>query len=292
MTAHLLDFPQLPRDRTVAYSGLLAFPRIEPLSPLAVRSRAVELQLARAQPSSAESLDRLASALVASAPDSDLEADSHPGLRDELEPYVQAPIPRPGPCEAAKVRAEFAVYARLAGRHEPFAAMDEKAFVDFLVEVHRRLGAGLNALRDGAVGLRPDSGGNRVLFPHHRLCPALLSSLHGFLRGHLADHPGLGAAVAFAAIVHAHPFNDGNGRTARTIYNLILADGTGTRHFVPIHAIAGRFPGFAIKLKRALHGGDWLSLQSYFADAIRLSRSLQGESREDSESKTPRERRG
>ena len=292
MTAQLLNFPQLPRNRTVAYSGLLEFPRVEPLSQLAVQSKALEFQLSQAPPSSTASLDRLCAALACAGPDAGWDAsDAYPGLRDELEPYVQADEFWDGGSEAAKARAEFAVYARLAGRHEPFEVMDQGAFIDLLLHVHRRLGAGLNALRDRPVGLRPDGGGNRVLFPHHRLCPTLLASLHGFLHSHVADHPGLSAAVAFAGIVHAHPFNDGNGRTARTIFNLIIADRIRTRHFIPIRVIVGRRPGFALKLKRALHGGDWSSLQTYFGDAARLSRRLQA-GKSDGQDPVPKERRG
>jgi hypothetical protein len=289
MTAQPLSTPQMPRNRVVAYSGLLRFPRVEPLSPLAVQSKAMEVQLRHAPPSSAASLERLCAALACS----DWEAaDRYAGLRDELEPYVQAGGDRDAGASAAKAAAEFAVYERLAGRHEPFAAMDEEAFTAFLMDVHRRLGAGRNGLRDRPVGLRPDLAGNRVLFPDHRLCPALLSSLQGFLREHSAAHPALCASVAYAGIVYAHPFNDGNGRTARTISNLILADSAATRHFLPIQAIAVRRPGFAIKLRRALHGGDWLSLQTYFTDATRLSRALQAGETEEEKSRSTKRRRG
>ncbi|HYJ83656.1 MAG TPA: Fic family protein [Allosphingosinicella sp.] len=277
MTARLIDSPQLPRDRVLAYSGLLKFPTIEPLSPLAVQSKAMEAQLRSARPSSRASLDRLCAAL--DRPDWEA-AYSYPGLSDELEPYVQAAEDCHAVPAGRKAATEFAVYARLAVRHVPLAAMDDEAFTRFLMAVHRRLGAGRNALRDGPVGLRPDAAGNRVLFPDHRLCPALLSSLNGFLHAHLAAYPALCASVAYAGIVYAHPFNDGNGRTARTICNLILAGSAATRHFLPIQAIAARHPAFGIKLRRAIHGGDWLSLQTYFTEATRLSRALQAGSNE------------
>lgn len=284
MTAQHLNFPQAPRNRTVAYSGLLAFPGVEPLTQLAIHSKALEFQLRTAAPTSRASLSRLCSAL--SAPG--WNDGTYPGLCDELEPYLQGAGPEDEGGEAAKAQAEFAVYSRAVGRHTSFAAMDEGAFIGVLLNLHRRLGTGINALRNGPVGLRPDKAGNRVLFPHHRLCRPLLHSLHRFLARHLADHPGLCATVAFAAIVHAHPFNDGNGRTARTLYNLILAEAAATRHFVPTHVFAVRRPGFGIKLKRALHGGDWLSLQTFFTDAARLSQKLQAEEAQDRKTEVER----
>jgi fido (protein-threonine AMPylation protein) len=82
--------------------------------------------------------------------------------------------------------------------------------------------------------------------------------------------------TAYAAIIHAHPFADGNGRTARTVYNLLLAKETGSRHFVPIQLICSRTQAsFLIKLRRALYGGNWAGLQAFFADATRLSHRLQ-----------------
>jgi hypothetical protein len=43
---------------------------------------------------------------------------------------------------------------------------------------------------------------------------------------------------------------------------------------------AAHRPAFAIKLKRALHGGEWASLQDYFNEAVRASKRLQARGRE------------
>lgn len=266
-----LNFPQAPRDRLVAYSGPLTVPCVAPLSPLAVRSKVLETVLREATPTSRASLDRLRASIGAKSLD---DPKSYAALRDDLEPYLQ-PWERGKEDIKAKMRAEFAVYSRMAGSHSPISAMSEEAFIFFLLDVHRRCAGGPGALREQPVGLRPDGRRNRVVFPDARWCPFLLRSLHGFLLRHLADHRGLCATVAFGAIVHAHPFNDGNGRTARTVFNLILSGPGAGRHFVPLHIIGTRWPGLFIKLKRALHGADWLSLQAFFADAARLSRNLQ-----------------
>lgn len=263
------NFPQAPRNRTVALSGPLRFPSITPLAALTVRSKALEFGLRDMPPSSPASLAQLCEALSAPTWQDD---GAYPGLRDELEAYLDEPSRPDRSTEAAKIRAEFAVYARVMERLPEVAAIDCDTFTALVVEIHRRLGAGRNSLRTGPVRIRSDAGGNTVLFPDHRLCPTLLGNLHGFLVQNLDAAPALCATASYAAIIHAHPFNDGNGRTARTLYNLILAAGTGTRHFVPIQLIAALHRGsLLIKLRRALYGGDWEGLQAFFADAVRLS---------------------
>jgi hypothetical protein len=257
----------------VALTGLLAFPPVEPLAPLTIQSKLLEVQLRRAPASTTASIDRICA--VVSDPRW-TAGESCPGLRDELEPYFLDRGPVDGSGAIGKVRVEFAAYCRLAGGFPAFSDMENAEFIRLLRDLHRRLGTGHNALRNGPVGIRPDAAGNTVIFPDHRRCAALLAALHEFLRRHAATHPALCATIAYAAIVHAHPFNDGNGRTARTLYNLVVANGPAKRHFVPIELIAAAHRGsFLIKLKRALYGGDWIGLQAFFTDAFHLSSRLQ-----------------
>lgn len=267
------NFPQAARGRTIRLTGALAFPAIAPLAPLIVRSKALELILREAPATTAASLARLSAALA--DPAWRAGAD-FPGLCDELDPYLGDKASDSKAEEIAKARTEFAVYSRMIARMPAPGALDAAGFVDLLRDTHRRLGTGISTLRDRAVRIRPDAAGNQVLFPHFSQCPALLANLHGFLDRHHACYPVLCATVTYAALIHAHPFNDGNGRTARTMYNLVLAAGTGSRHFVPVHLIAADHPGsLLIKLRRALYGGDWSGLQALFADAGRLSIRLQ-----------------
>jgi hypothetical protein len=267
------NFPQAARGRTIALTGALGYPAIEPFAPLTVRSKALELILRQAPPSTAASLARLSAALADpgwhAGPD-------FPGLCDELDPYLGDKSSENKADEVAKARTEFAVYSRMIARMPAPGSLGAGGFVDLLCDTHRRLGTGISTLRDRAVRIRPDAAGNQVLFPHFSQCPGLLAHLHGFLDRHLAHYPALCATVTYAALIHAHPFNDGNGRTARTMYNLVLFAGTGTRHFVPVHLIAADHPGsLLIKLRRALYDGDWSGLQAFFADAGRLSIRLQ-----------------
>ena len=268
-------FPQAPKNLVVRLAGRLPFPAAAPLTPLTLRSKALELNLPAAPPTTAASLARISGTLAAPAWRA---GDSYPGLRDELEAYLDDKAPDDMGEEIAKVRAEYAVYSRLAGRIGGIETMDRDGFVGLLRDTHRRLGTGISSLRERPVGITPDAAGNRVVFPHHSQCPGLLGDLHDFLVRHLALYPALCATVTYAALIHCHAFNDGNGRTARTLYNLVLSAGTGTRHFVPIHLIAAHHrAGFLIKLRRAIYGGDWIGLQAFFTDTGRLSIRLQHE---------------
>lgn len=271
-TARYQAFPQAPRDRTVTLTERIAYPSVTPLSPLVIDAKALELTLAGAAPSSAASLRRLAERLLSAPP----HPDDYPGLIDELASFIDdhdAPEPQ---AILAKARTEFATYKRMAEQVGSLASMSEAAFLELLLRVHARLGKGANGFRTGPMMIRPDARGNKVAFPHHRHCRALMAQLHHFLAGHIAAHPALCATVAYAAIIHAHPFTDGNGRTARTMFNLVLAASTGTRHFVPIHVIAAFQRGsFLIKLRRALYGGEWDGLLAFLRDAVRLSVNAQ-----------------
>jgi hypothetical protein len=266
-------FPQAPRNRTVALSGPLRLPAVEPVSQLAVRSKVLEAHMRRAEPSSSASLAQLG-ARVASGivpPQCDF-----PGLADELAPYIKERAPDDKDTAISKAQAEYAVYCRWRERSVRIDRLDNAAFSRLVLDIHNEFGEGGDDFRAGPVIIRPDNLGNKVVFPHHRECPALIQQLSCFLRAHVAPYPALCATAAYAAIIYAHPFTDGNGRTARTLWNLILSHGTQSRHFVPIYLIGLLDSGsFLIKLRRAIYGGDWLGLQSFFTDAGRISIALQ-----------------
>ena len=111
-------------------------------------------------------------------------------------------------------------YVRQLARHTtPLTEMDIRG-------LHR-----LVVLRSipGIAGRHADQGrfvltdAGRQSFPSPAEVPALMGDFAAWLRG-LSDTP----ATAFAAhrrLVTIHPFNDGNGRTARLLMNLVLLRG-------------------------------------------------------------------
>lgn len=264
-----LAFPQAPRQRTVRISGPLPFPQIDPVSPLALRSKVHEAFCAQAHHSTVASLERFFLGLTAGSEDWIAE---YPGLHDELGPYLGD---APADWSIAKVRTEFAVYSRMATKSESLPHLGRDEFVRFLLEMHRRLGEGANAFRSTPVRIESDRTGNQVVFPHHGRCLPLMHDLHAFISANFRAYPALCAMAAYAGIIHAHPFTDGNGRSARVAYNLIMA-ATGSRHFLPIHGLSSlRRGSFLVKLRRGMYGGDWAGLMAFLADASRLSSRLQ-----------------
>lgn len=258
----------------IQVSGPLPFPRMPPATALALRGKAHEAICARA---CAITADSVGSFVRQMAEASRVSLAGYPGLSDELSPYMEIPPALPSAAVVGRARKEFAVYSRLADRAGELATSGEKNFLAILMELHRRLGTGANAFRTHSVATAPDGSGNQVVFPHFRQCPALIRDLHGFLAANFAHHPSLCAVVAYVGINHAHPFSDGNGRTARTLYNLIMA-ASGSRHFLPIHCLNAPTGGSLIlKTRRAMYEGDWEPLVAFFADATRLSDRLQRE---------------
>jgi Fic family protein len=92
-----------------------------------------------------------------------------------------------------------------------------------------------------------DSG--RHSFPSPAEIPALMGSLSTWL-GSAADAPET-AFTAHRRLVDIHPFNDGNGRTARLLMNLILIRGG----YPPVAVRPVDRPAYIAALQQAQAGG-------------------------------------
>jgi Fic/DOC family protein len=242
-------------------------PALDPLSPVVVRAKALGQLSLRACPSGRASLDRFFAVA-----DGEGSASCYPGLHDPLGGYVSYAGEGGKP---ARTLAEFAAWQALGEPAGTMLANGPDGLTHLLLAVHRRLGAGASAFRDRPVATRPDGAGKRALYPHHRHVPRLIDEVHDFVRTNLVENPALCAAFGYVGITQAHPFSDGNGRTARALYNLVLAAG-GARHFLPISAFpAPARIGLVIKVRRTAYEGDWAPLIAWFADATRLSDRLQ-----------------
>lgn len=69
--------------------------------------------------------------------------------------------------------------------------------------------------------LQPDGTIHRYIEPY--LVPAEMGTLFDWIEAHIKnEHPVVTAAIAHYNMVRVHPFDDGNGRGARILMNLIL----------------------------------------------------------------------
>lgn len=195
-----------------------------------------------------------------------------PKLFDELSIYSYTDQQTNLAVLSQKALMEFRALQKIEKQGLGNALRDDDAFLDLLFRLHRSVKGGGTRIRRGDMFIRPDDGGNLIVFPPWQLCDSLLRSLAGIFREHLSADPALCAVIAYAGVIHAHPFRDANGRTARALFNLLLRHVSGTKHYLPISTVAAVSEGgFLIKLRRALYGGEWESLTKFFVDAMSFS---------------------
>lgn len=79
-------------------------------------------------------------------------------------------------------------------------------------------------------------------------------------------------------LLNAHPFSDGNGRTARVMLNHVLRlGGMPTSVYLPLYEIAHRSQGgHDIALRTTELRGDWEPLFSYLLNALQCCREIAG----------------
>jgi Fic family protein len=107
----------------------------------------------------------------------------------------------------------------IAHQSEPLTEMDIRGLHRLVVLRSHPAIAGSYA--DQGRYILTDTG--RHAFPSPAEIPALMGDFAAWLR-HAADTPAT-AFTAHRRLVDIHPFNDGNGRTARLLMNLILIRG-------------------------------------------------------------------
>jgi Fic family protein len=97
--------------------------------------------------------------------------------------------------------------------------------------------------------------GSRHVVPSHDDVPGLIDAACTFVRDHWADDPILLASYVLWRICWIHPFDDGNGRTARAASYLVLCVRLGTElpGSLPVPARIKHAP---IAYTRALEAAD------------------------------------
>lgn len=255
-------------EPTVHRRALVRFPTISDL-PVALRERLSQAQLALAN------LDRdpcrriqqiAGAARIGQSASDQFAIWSHP-----LSEHAVARTPdvqfKPGRStrECAVLRACLDAFAI------SLTDGDEGRFVELLQHVAGEFNGAQIKVRTGAVGTRADSTGARVLFPQAPQVLSQLAAIRCFLRDNLRQHPLLSAVIAMVALVNCHPFNDGNGRTSRTMFNAVLqhSGALSSSCYVPLYEcfwLSRR--GWEIRVRIVETVGDWEPVLRYVADVI------------------------
>lgn len=151
-----------------------------------------------------------------------------------------------------------------------------RTFSDVLMELNGQAAPDSLGQRTGAMGLRADAEGVRVQFPSAEAVPSLIENARRLMINE--SYPVIvRAAIVHVAILNAHPFTDGNGRTARMIANLILRSGCKTPViYIPLYEFGIRSRGgFEIALRYAEIFDRWDPILAYFCNVVRLSADLE-----------------
>lgn len=107
--------------------------------------------------------------------------------------------------------------------------------------------------------------------PPHAKVPALMNDFIAWLNAEGGLDPILKAGIAHLYFVQVHPFDDGNGRTARAVSNLVLAN-AGLR-FINMLSLSDYFDHRRPQYYRAiqdvrLHGRDMTYFLIFYAEAL------------------------
>jgi len=200
--------------------------------------------------------------------------DNFRALRHELSDHYLALHP-PGRHDGRSPLESYALGVFEAGPDE-LAILPAKKFCDSLHSLNNMLTGGRGGWRTGFVKLSDDKAGNQIYFPHVSSVSGQLERLRLLITDQNAAPPIFTAAIAYAVLLNCHPFTDGNGRTARALFNHLLhRGGMPANVYLPLYEIARRsHGGYEIALRMAELRGDWAPLLHWLMDALRCCRDL------------------
>lgn len=139
------------------------------------------------------------------------------------------------------------------------------SWVDALTSAATRLtGGGVSETRSKSAVLSGDAHGIATLFRPATIVHVELQAL----RARAADTEipvSLRAVGAMCTLLNIHPFPDGNGRTARLLFNVIINHGQSGAVYIPLcAAFDASMGGFELRLREATYNENWLPLLAYF----------------------------
>jgi Fic family protein len=191
-------------------------------------------------------------------------------LSDAFESYNP-----PRPLEPRSER-EARILDAAEGCHSLISAAETQTFATVLLELNSEILGRPARWRTNKVGLSPDARGNRIALSPPSARPIQLATLVGVLKPDALPDPVARAATALVLLVNCHPFDDGNGRLGRILFNAVLRQaGMPAGTYVPFYELAARARGgYVLALRTAEISGDWGPILSWAAAAIDCHQAL------------------
>lgn len=127
--------------------------------------------------------------------------------------------------------------------------------------------------RSDAAHIRPGKDGVIVRFCQASEVKRRLEDLHENLVS--TELPQVTkAVVALATVLNIHPFDDGNGRTARVLFNVVRSNQLNTK-WAPLcfplkRAFSACSGGFELRLRELETSANWIPLISYFHTLLKI----------------------
>jgi hypothetical protein len=131
---------------------------------------------------------------------------------------------------------------------------------------------GAKSLRSQGVRTSADSRGQVVRFPPSDILEMRLAYIVAMLWRARGESPAFSAIVALVSLTHCHPFADGNGRSARVLFNALLQRRLARpRFYLPLYELAQLSAGgYLVRVRQAELRREWTPLFAFILAAVEL----------------------
>lgn len=189
-----------------------------------------------------------------------------PFERRELQHELSDRLVR-SPFVVAKSGRSLAEWQALRGSGVPAFSQALSGGFDAYLEVLMRIYAAATGrtptYRTGSVGTPYDSRDVRVLYPRADTIADQVRRIFEYQKA-MRQRPGIVAVVSLVAFLNVHPFADGNGRFARSVFNWVLREQAASDVYLPIREVALlSYSGYLLRVRQAEYFHEWQPLAEF-----------------------------